>query len=118
MPLDRRAQGDILFDGHPRQQGRVLEDEPTAWVRAGDPMPVDVDVARHRSLETSYEPQQGRLARTRRPDQAHERPRPHRQTDVVDDRQWGAVIEEGMRHIEHVNRTGGGSIRLTGHRLI
>ena len=33
-------------------------------------------------------------------------------------RQWGAVIEEGMRHIEHVNRTGGGSIRLTGHRLI
>src|SRR5439155_23146758 len=66
---------DVLSDGHVREERVVLEDRvDVAFVRraAGDVAPVQLDAARVGTLEAGDQPERGRLAGARRPEQGEE----------------------------------------------
>src|SRR5690606_16522214 len=84
---DLESEGDVLAHGHVLERGVVLEHEPdVAFLRgdAGDVLAGDVDGARVEGLEAGDRTQQGRLPRTRLPEQGGGRAGRDVDVDVVE----------------------------------
>ncbi len=86
-PLGLQGKGDVAADGEVRVEAVALEhhgDAAAARRHLVDRPAVDLDRARGRLLEPGDDPQKGRLAAARGPEQDHELAIPHRQADAVD----------------------------------
>ena len=91
-----QAGGDVVGDRHGRERVGLLEDHADLLAHVGQPVARRVDVlaveehlagqlgAGHRLVHPVEDPQEGRLAAARRPDEGGHRGRRHRQGDVVE----------------------------------
>ncbi len=86
-----QAEGDIVEDGEMREQREVLEHEPDPAllrrheaVGSGDLLAVEQHAARGRALDAGGDPEQGRLAAARRPEQAEDLRRRDVEADAVE----------------------------------
>ena len=64
--------GDVVRDGPPRQEARLLEHESDLLARRGDGRAVQLDAPRNRGQEAGDDPEQRALARAVRPDERHD----------------------------------------------
>jgi len=105
-----QTEGDILEDRHVPKEGIVLEDEPHAAVPGmpgGHVLSVEEHPARIGTLQACDDPQERRLARSRRPQEGHEFPGGDAQTHVLEGGKWSKAfcdVADLDLHLPHLSR--------------
>ena len=89
--------GDVVGSRAPRQQPRLLEDEPDPRIRTVDRVAVEERGAGRRLEEPGDDPQQRGLAAAVRADQRDDPAVRDGEVDAVEDRQWRARSGSGTR---------------------
>lgn len=109
--LGLEAQGDVVPDRPPGKQGRILEHDDARRMRAPDARLVLPQPSCLGLVEPGDEPEQGRLAAARGPQQRNELAGLDRDADVAQHRQLGPVDVEGVADLLDVERGAGGRMR-------
>ena len=105
--LGFEAERDIVPDGSPRKQGRILEHHHTRRKRPRDQIAVFAQRARPRRLQSCDQPQQGRFPATGRTEQSDEFAGLNVEADIVQHRQHGAIDVEAMADVLDIQRSAG-----------
>src|SRR5580692_8575299 len=102
--LRLEAQRDVVPDGAPREQGRILEYDHTRGLRPFYLLAALAQQPGTRVLQAGGEPEQGRLSATGGSEQGNEFPGLDRQAHIMQHRQRGAIDVERVTDIFDVER--------------